>query len=81
MMTWVEAMGEYIKGPKPTRMKYIITDDRDEFIERLESITKIAFERTGDNLRYLEGMSKIKEVREGAAIEDVFPWIGECNKL
>ena len=64
--------------PKP---KYIITDSRDEFIAVLERINKTAFKASGDNLRYLEQLDKIKEIKAGANIEDVFPWVKHCDRL
>jgi hypothetical protein len=75
-----DKLRDILKEPKP-KLKYIITDDRDEFIKTLERIVESALEHTGDNLRYLEGKSKIQQVRDGAAIEDVFPWVKECNGL
>jgi hypothetical protein len=75
-----ESIEKALTNPSPRR-KYIITDDRDEFIAALERIAKSGFKVTKDNLRYLEQLDKIKEVKAGADIETVFPWIKDCDHL
>lgn len=57
------------------KKKFLFTDSKDEFLLRMEIITNNALIRTKDNLRYLEQMDKIRQVREGAKIEDVYTWL------
>lgn len=70
---------EFIKNilakPADKEYKYIITDDKDEFLTRLESGANLALKSTKDNLRYIEKLDKIRQVREGADIFEVFPWL------
>lgn len=71
---------EILSAPRQPLPKYVITDDRDEFISRLERINKIAFANTKDNLKYLEGLDKINQMKAGAEIETVFPWVKDLNR-
>jgi len=57
------------------KKKFIFTDSQDEFISRMESSAESALKQYGDNLRYLEQMDKIRQVKEGARLEDVYPWL------
>jgi hypothetical protein len=57
------------------RYKYFITDDKDEFLARLEVINNRALANQHDNLKYLEELDNIRRVREGEDIFKVFPWI------
>lgn len=69
---------EIIKGILNTpakRYKYFVTDDKDEFLARLEIVNNNALKNHKDNLKYLEQINKIREVREGADIFKVFPWL------
>ena len=63
------------------KLKYVITDDPVEFVNRLEQIAETAHKELKDNLRYLEQKDKIRDIKNGAKIEDVFPWIKDCNHL
>lgn len=71
----LELIAAIIKSPAPKKLKYIITDDKDEFITRLELINENAFIRMKDNLKYLEGLEKIARVKAGVPVEEVFPWV------
>jgi hypothetical protein len=62
---------------KQPAKKYIITDDLNEFLERVDIIAENGLKKTGDNLRYLELKEKIKLVRNGAKIEDAYKFLGE----
>ena len=64
---------------KDPKKKFIFTDSQDEFINRMESSAESALKQYGDNLRYLEQMDKIRQVREGAKLEDVYPWLKKDN--
>lgn len=64
---------------KEPKKKFIFTDSQDDFIERMESSAEGALKQHKDNLRYLEQMDKIRQVREGANIYDVYPWLKKDN--
>ncbi len=53
--------------------KFFFTDDQDEFLNRLEAIANKSVLQTKDNLRYLEQLDKIRQVREGADIYKIYP--------
>ncbi len=63
------------KVAKEPKKKFIFTDSADEFINRMESSAEGALKQHHDNLRYLEQMDKIHQVKEGAKLEDVYPWL------
>jgi len=69
-----EQIKKILSQPAP-KYKYFITDDKDEFITRLELIANQGLKNTKDNLRYLEQMDKIRRVREGADIYEVYPFL------
>lgn len=78
-MMWLnDHLLELIKDTQP--LKYIITDDKDEFLNRMETIANNGLKQTHDNLRYLELLEKVKEVREGADIYDVYPFLKRDNE-
>jgi len=77
----IETIKKVLESEDKPRPRYIITDDKEEFIQRLESIAENALKATKDNLRYLEQLDRIKELKAGAEVEDVFPWIKDCNHL
>lgn len=57
------------------RYKYFITDDKDEFVDRLEIIANNALTNNKDNLKYLERLDEIRRIREGEDIFEVLPWL------
>ena len=57
------------------KYKYFLTDDKEEFLARLEAIAIRGLQNTKDNLKYLEQMDCIRRVREGEDIYEVFPWL------
>jgi len=59
----------------PEKYKYFVTDDKDEFVNRLELIAHTAFQNHKDNLRYLERLDEIRRIREGEDIFKVLPWL------
>jgi len=77
----IDTLTKILNVPKPPKQRYIVTDDRDEFIGTLERITELGFKSRGDNLKYLENLEGLKRIKAGADIEDVFPWVKECNSL
>lgn len=77
----IDTLTEILNGPKPPKKRYIVTDDRDEFIVTLERITELGFKSRRDNLKYLENLEGLKRIKAGAEIEDVFPWVRECQSL
>jgi len=63
-----------MKDNEPKK-KFFFTDSQDEFVERMEGIAHNSFKQTNDNLRYLEQLDTIRQIREGVKIEDVYPWL------
>jgi hypothetical protein len=82
MTGWgIEKIREILAGPNPPRQKYIITDDKEEFLNRIESRAKFTIiNGVADNLRYLEDLDRVKDVREGADIFETFPILKEWNE-
>ena len=77
-MDWpwsIEKLNQMIKSPPP-RFKYLITDDKAEFIVQMEAINDISFKTSGDNLKYLEQLDRISQLKAGAEPKDVFDWWG-----
>ena len=60
---------------KDSKKKFFFTDSQDEFINRMENIARSSFAVNKDNLRYLEQLDTIRQIREGVKIEDVYPWL------
>ncbi len=69
-----EFIKKILSEPAP-RYKYFITDDKDEFVNRLELIAHRAFETHKDNLKYLERLDEIRRIRGGEDIFEVLPWL------
>jgi hypothetical protein len=77
----IEKIAEMLKGPKPPKQKYIITDDKEEFLNRLEARAKFVLKNVPvDNLKYLEELDRVKAVRAGADIFETFPILKEWNE-
>lgn len=57
------------------KKKFFFTDSKDEFLRRMEIIAIKAFETNKDNLRFLERMEQIRQVRGGVDIKEVYPWL------
>ena len=57
------------------KKKFFFTDSQDEFVERMEGIARNSFKQTNDNLIYLEQLEKIRQIKEGTKIEDVYTWL------
>jgi hypothetical protein len=69
-----------INGPsRQHEPKYIFTDDLEEFLNRIEqrALCVLKNEEVCDNLRYLEDLDRVKAVRGGADIFEVFPLLRE----
>jgi len=80
MSTWLEAFEKIKNLPPPPKQKYIITDDPAEFLNRIEQRAKyVMINGTDNNLKYLEDLDRVKAVREGADIFEVFPVLKEWN--
>lgn len=81
MTGWdIEKIREILAGPNPPRQKYIITDDKEEFLNRIEARAKYTIiNGVKDNLRYLEDLDRVKAVRDGADIFETFPILKEWN--
>ena len=62
------------------RPKFIVTDDREEFLHRMETIAKNGLLHDADNLRCLEILDKVKSVRDGADIFETFTLLKEWNE-
>jgi CRISPR/Cas system CMR-associated protein Cmr5 small subunit len=69
-----EKIKEILSKPAQ-KYKYFITDDQDEFVNRLEIIANNALQNNKDNLKYLERMDEIRRIREGEDIFKVLPWL------
>jgi hypothetical protein len=77
----VETIRKILDGPPSPRQKYIITDDPQEFLDRIESRAKFALKNGSvDNLKYLEDLDRVKSVREGADMFETFPYLKEWNE-
>jgi len=72
---WDPEVIKKIAAMPAKRFKYFITDDKDEFINRLELINNKALTTQKDNLRYLERADEIRRIREGEDIFEVLPWL------
>lgn len=81
MTGWdIEKIREILGGSNLPRQKYIITDDKEEFLNRIESRAKYTIiNGVKDNLRYLEDLDRVKAVRDGADIFETFPILKEWN--
>ena len=81
MQGWdIDAITQLINEPPLPKLKYIITDDKEEFLNRVESRAKHTIVNGAcDNLRYLEDLDRVKAVREGTDIFEVFPVLKEWN--
>lgn len=81
--TWgwdYDRLKEILKQPAP-KFKYVITDDKEEFLNRIEQRAKYTIiNGLKDNLRYLEDLDRVKSVREGADIFETFPILKEWNE-
>lgn len=55
------------------KFKYLITDDKNEFLDKMEEIAKRGLKNNADNLKCLELLSAVESVRNGADILEVFP--------
>jgi len=73
-----EVIKKYFEGPK-IKYKYVITDDKDEFLASMNRIAEKHFAETKDNLRYLEHLDRIKAIEEGAELRDVFTWLKDFD--
>lgn len=73
-----EVLKEIFSQPA-TKYKYFITDDKDEFVNRLEIIANNALTNNKDNLKYLERLDEIRRIREGEDIFKVLPWLTKDN--
>lgn len=71
---WAEITKKVLKEPAK-KYKYFVTDDKDEFVNRLEIIANNALQNNKDNLKYLERMDEIRRIREGEDIFEVLPWL------
>ena len=71
----LETMAAFLKAPSKPKLKYIVTDSKEEFMAAMQRIADRSIKATKDNLRYLEQLDKIRQIKEGAAIEDVYPWV------
>ena len=72
---------DILNGPKPPKQKYIITDDWEEFLNRIETRAKfVLLNGTDNNLKYLEDLDRVKAVRNGADIFETFPILKEWNE-
>ncbi len=77
----IEKIREILAGPVLPRPKYIITDDPEDFLNRIESRAKYTIiNGVKDNLRFLEDLDRVKAVREGADIFETFPILEEWNE-
>jgi len=74
----IETLKQIMEQPVE-RPKYIVTDDKDEFLDRMEGIAKNGLKQKGDNLKCLEMLDKVKAVREGADIFEIFEILREWN--
>lgn len=72
---WDPEFLKKLMSEPPKRYKYFITDDKEEFLSRLEIINNNALKNHKDNLKYLEGVDNIRRVREGEDIFKIFPWL------
>lgn len=73
--TWdVEQIKKALSEPVK-KYKYFITDDKDEFVNRLEIINNGVLLNSKDNLKYLERAVEIKRIRDGEDIFEVLPWL------
>ena len=62
------------------RLAYIVTNDKEEFLERMEGIAKRGLQQNGDNLKCLEILDKVKAVREGADVFETFTMLKEWHE-
>lgn len=74
-MMWVYDELVKVLAQPVSEFKYVITDDKEEFLSRMETIANNGLKQTHDNLRYLELLEKVKEVRDGADIYEVYPFL------
>ena len=76
----IETLRKIASGPKPPKQKYIITDDKEEFLNRVEARAKyVLINGTENNLKYLEDLDRVKAVREGADIRETFPFLKDWD--
>ncbi len=76
---WAEITKKVLNEPAK-KYKYFVTDDLDEFVNRLEIIANNALLHNKDNLKYLERMDEIRRIREGEDIFEVLPWLKRDEK-
>lgn len=77
----IETIKKIFSEPRPPKQKYIITDDPEEFLRRIESRAHfVMVNGQADNLKYLEDLDRVKAVREGADIFETFPILKEWNE-
>jgi hypothetical protein len=76
----IERLRTILTGQPSPKPKYIITDDKDEFLNRIEQRAHYTMiNGLKNNLRYLEDLDRVKAVREGADIFEIFPMLKEWN--
>ena len=60
---WTKEMMSKVLSQPPVKFKYIVTNDKAEFIERMDRIIKARQDRgEGNNLSYLEDLTKMKQI-------------------
>lgn len=72
MMWDIKQFAEFLNKPYEVA-EFIITDDREEFLQRMEGIAHRGLNKGGDTLKCLEILDEVKAVREGADIYETFP--------
>lgn len=81
MMGWdfnfIKNIMDSTVGGRPT---YIVTDDKEDFLERMEGIGKRGLKQDGDNLKCLEILSAVQAVRNGEDIFKAFPILNDWNE-
>ena len=80
-MTWgwdFEKLKDMLSRPVK-RPRYVVTDDLEDFLQRMEGIAKRGLQQDASNLKCLEILSSIHDVRNGMDPFEAFTILKEFH--
>jgi len=72
---WTPELVQKALSHPAKKYKYLITDDKNEFIASMEEVAINHHKKYGDNLRYLEDLTKIQMLKDGMEPANIFDWL------
>lgn len=72
---WSPELVKEVLSKPATKYKYLVTDDKNDFIERMERININHHKKYGDNLEYLEELVRIQLMKDGIEPEALYDFL------